>query len=170
MVRWALLGALLLGACSKETPGGTDGQAWPDLGHIPPRRDAQAPPRQDRGAPDAAPPSPDLKLVADRSGVDARPCSATGVTTACDPIAASGCSSGVCYLVKGKGPACVCPSGTLASGQSCVSTLECQPGHGCSAGVPTLCRRLCDVRAAKCETNEDCTPVQFHPWGLCLPK
>jgi hypothetical protein len=97
-------------------------------------------------------------------------CSASGVTTSCDPLQLTGCSSGSCYLV-GSGTGCVCPAGTVTSGGSCTVTRNCLPGYVCAGSqAPGTCRPLCDPSASKCTGSTTCTVIQtVTQYGYCEP-
>jgi hypothetical protein len=99
-------------------------------------------------------------------------CSPAGVKTACDPVAKTGCAAGVCYLISGKGEACVCPQGTTPAGGACNTTVECAAGYGCAGTTPPgTCRRFCTATSNTCAGNETCTAIDtFLQTGLCIPN
>jgi hypothetical protein len=98
-------------------------------------------------------------------------CSPSGVATACNPIAVTGCTAGACYLTT-PGTVCVCPAGTQVLGGTCMTTTDCQPGHVCAGtSAPGICRPMCDPAAPKCGANEFCINVTLHPtFGYCVKK
>jgi len=132
--------------------------------------------------PDAAVDLPSVEGGADAPGLDVTldtshdlltdgACSATGSPTSCDPAQVSGCLVGSCYVVKYKGPSCVCPEGTAAPGDACGTTTECQPGHACVGTVaPGVCRPTCSTLASDCTSGEVCIEItDWAPWGYCIP-
>ncbi len=133
----------------------------------------------DVGPPDLRPsdlppdlPPPDLS--ADILEVDAAICSATGVDTACDPFEPAGCSVGSCYVIRLRGPACVCPAGSLAAGSACSTTTQCVPGTVCAGDQPPgICRPVCDPASPRCPGKMyiACTPITgLSGYGVCTPS
>jgi len=99
-------------------------------------------------------------------------CTPEDATTACDPVAPSGCPTGAgCYIVKGTQLDCVCPAGTVPVGGACNTTTECLPGHGCVGSTPPgTCRRVCDPNAPACAAGETCKlAASAQQYGLCVP-
>jgi hypothetical protein len=96
-------------------------------------------------------------------------CSLTGTPADCDPVTASGCSSGDCYLLPDKGASCVCPGGTAAEGDSCSTTADCAPGHVCAGtSPPGVCRPLCAPDNDDCPAGTRCIFIDVHPdFGYC---
>jgi len=105
---------------------------------------------------------------------DQAACSAEGTAASCDPVANVGCGDGACYVVKGKGPACVCPAGSITAGKACDTTIDCAPQHVCAGTqAPGTCRRTCDPAAleADCPVGMFCQPIDSFPeHGFCKPK
>jgi hypothetical protein len=125
----------------------------------------------DAGAPDARGEA-GAKGDAPLPGPDAALCSPAGVATSCDPIAASGCAAGRCYVLKGTGPACVCPEGGADEGGSCSTTTDCKAGHVCAgSSSPGTCRVTCDPqRSDPCGSGASCVPITSIPgYGYCSP-
>jgi hypothetical protein len=96
-------------------------------------------------------------------------CSASGVPASCDPVTGDGCGTGRCYLVKDKGPCCVCPGGTAAEGDSCNTTTDCAAGLVCAGtSPPGVCRRTCRPSTDKCSGGETCRFINAFPiYGYC---
>jgi hypothetical protein len=105
----------------------------------------------------------------DGPAVDASSCSALGLSATCDPLTTSGCSKGSCYIVLNKGSACVCPTGTIATGGACFTTVECAPGNVCAAPQPGTCRATCARKdASTCPGGQSCQKINGLPaWGFC---
>lgn len=99
-------------------------------------------------------------------------CSPTGTPTSCDPVAGTGCAAGACYLLSGKGFACVCPVGSTPVGAACNTTAECAPGFGCMGTTPPgSCRRFCTAVNNTCGANETCKAITtVLEMGLCAPN
>lgn len=118
-------------------------------------------------------PGPDHDVATDGSGPDGPLCLPTGVKASCDPLNVSGCAQGSCYIVLYKGSVCVCPAGTIATGGTCYTTVECAPGNVCAAPAPPtgICRATCDPAASSpCPSGESCTAINGLPkWGYCAP-
>jgi len=100
---------------------------------------------------------------------DVAGCLPTGVVATCDPLTPSGCNQGTCYIVLNKGSACVCPAGTIVTGDPCFTTVECAPGNVCAAPSPGTCRRTCPRQdASTCPGVESCQEINGLPkWGYC---
>jgi hypothetical protein len=106
-----------------------------------------------------APPRPDAAL-----------CSPDGVAASCDPVALTGCAAGFCYVLKSKGPACVCPEGTAGRDKSCSTTTDCEAGHVCAGGSqPGTCRATCDPQKSDaCGAGATCVQIASFPsYGYC---
>lgn len=163
----ALCVALALGGCPGDTKpfrvpdrGVDKGSVASDIGG--PKLDSGWKPEFDTGVPDTAPPKPDVN-----PGV----CSPAGVAANCDPVAQTGCVAGACYMVAGKGKACVCPQGTTPAGGACNTTAECASGYGCAGDAPPgSCRRFCTATSNNCAGNETCKAITAFPSvGMCIP-
>ncbi len=163
----ALCVVFALGACPGEVPGirvpdrGVDrGFVAREIGSA--TLDKGGGGKLDAGPADGATPQDDVN-----PGV----CSPAGVATSCDPVAQTGCAAGACYMVGGKGKACVCPQGTTPAGGACNTTVECATGFGCQGDQPPgTCRRFCTT-SDTCAGNETCRPITGYPsMGLCVPK
>lgn len=120
------------------------------------------PPPQERGelsAPEAS--ASDVKR-------DAPLCSIAGRPAGCDPVAATGCPAGVCYLIHGQGPSCVCPPGTGAALTPCRTGIDCLPGLVCAEKPTPVCRRLCTSQQG-CAATERCEAIlEFRGFGYCV--
>jgi len=99
-------------------------------------------------------------------------CSATGVAASCDPLLATGCGKGSCYVTANAGASCVCPEGSAKAGESCSSTPECAPGNVCAGkSAPGTCRKTCDPKVPACDSAMKCTFITDYPnFGYCEPK
>lgn len=108
---------------------------------------------------DPVPPKPDGSV----------PCSVTGEPASCDPVSASGCGSASCYLVRDKGPSCVCPAATAGEGDSCNTTTECGPGLVCAGtAAPGICRKTCVPGGTTCLAGTFCRVIDAFPdYGYC---
>lgn len=116
-------------------------------------------------APDLAVPPPDA------DNPERSLCSPQGVLSLCDPIEVQGCYEGSCYLIPLRGVSCVCPDGTIATGDLCTTTTDCAPGNVCAGFArPGVCRVTCDPASPSCATGMQCTPINGFPqYGYCEP-
>ena len=99
-------------------------------------------------------------------------CSASGIAASCDPIGATGCDKGDCYVTAGVGVSCVCPAGSAKAGEPCNSTPDCAPGNVCAGTkAPGVCRSTCAPIGPVCDTGLKCTFIDDFPnFGYCEPK
>lgn len=113
-------------------------------------------------------------ITPDKSGADQAvgQCSPEGVTTSCDPIGATGCDKGDCYVTSTAGVSCVCPAGSVQTGEACNSTPDCAPGNVCAGtAAPGTCRSTCAPLAPACGTGLKCTFITAYPnFGYCEPE
>ncbi|MCK5799223.1 MAG: hypothetical protein KAI47_18655 [Deltaproteobacteria bacterium] len=132
------------------------------LDYGPPRFDIDSP------LPDVATPDSMAPVLDVNPGL----CSPAGTPKACDPVTSTGCSAGSCYLLKTIDLACVCPKGTKAAGELCMTTTDCAPGYGCAGTVaPGSCRRYCRPGGINCMATETCKAVNSFPTvGMCIPN
>ncbi|HVR61359.1 MAG TPA: hypothetical protein VMU50_05635 [Polyangia bacterium] len=92
----------------------------------------------------------------------------------CDPIAQTGCPSGLtCYLLNDGNTLCDCPSSSAsAEGGSCVLYYDCKASLTCvaSAGSSAACRSICATASSTCAMGTTCKAIGASTkFGNCQP-
>jgi len=142
------------------------------VGRVAPSGDMYRPPPEASAEAELGPPAD----AAGDAAFDSTPgdaCAPSDAVTTCDPLAATSCPGGGCYLVKGQYLDCICPAGTIGEGSACNTAVECKPGLTCfsSTGAPPgACRKLCDPKSPSCSSGEACAEIpNFASLGYCQP-